>query len=487
MLNNRWLAGTCILGMLFAHVPTVWASLPGAHSATVSGNVFLGGNYIEVGIHSLGSFGTSVDKPESFYGTSGSSKIGLSSDNDGFGNGYDLRIDYFLPGSPEERWVVGYNGNVTASNAGLMGTSGIPITSAVTNTSAGDTLSAELTGALNSKLQIRQQIQFGVNDKYFKNTVTLTNIGADPLTSVRYMRSFDPDNTVYKGGSNTTTNEVTKTIAIDGAASVLAETTAPQSLDGEPVARYPIFFYTKYAGAVGSTFGFSNTDPYAASAYDSPSARGVPSNGDRAITMNFDVGTLAPGGTASFTYYTSLDSRDPDTVAEEIAQADSSSSSSTPTSSTASASSSSSEPSGGHRGHGTALQTAFELHSQTHDQPSHPAAQTSTSSASSSSSSRTRSLTRANRVSSVISTGDSVSSSSTRSTTRVKSVSSATSTGDYVVIIPSVNVLGIRGTEVLTKDTPVNVIQFVKSGTMAQIKLPNGKTGFIPAKAIGKK
>jgi hypothetical protein len=301
-------------------IPVAAAALPGAHSSTVGGNVFLGGNYIEIGIHSLGSFGTSVDKPAGFSGTTGSSKIGLSSDNDGFGEGYDLRIDYFLPGSAEERWSVGYNGDVTASNAGLMSTSGIPITSALTNTSAGDVLSAELTGTLNSKLQIRQQIQFRTDDKYFANRVTLTNVGADSLTSVRYMRSFDPDNTVFRGGSYETSNEVTKTIAADGSAAVVAQTIAAASLAGEPASRYPILFFSKYAGAVASTFGFSNGNPYDANAYSSPRAKNSSIDADQAITIDFDVGTLAPGASVTFTYYTSLDSRDPDIIIEEIEQ-----------------------------------------------------------------------------------------------------------------------------------------------------------------------
>jgi hypothetical protein len=317
-LDRRWLIVGGIAIAFICGLPSALAALPGAHSATTGGEVFLGGNYIEIGIHSVGSFGTSADKPAGFYGTSGSAKIGLSSDNDGFGSGYDLRIDYFLPGTPEERWVVGYNGNVTASNAGLRGVSGIPITSALVNTSAGNTLSAELTGTLNNALRIRQQISFRMNDKYFANRVTLTNISGSAITSVRYMRSFDPDNTVFKGGSYTTRNEVTKTIADDGQAVVVAKTTAAVSLAGEPAAWYPVLFFTKYAGAVASTFGFANDNPYAASAYSSPAAKNTPIDGDQAITLDVDVGTLAPGASASFTYYTSLDSRDPNDIISEI-------------------------------------------------------------------------------------------------------------------------------------------------------------------------
>ncbi len=77
-------------------------ALPGAHSAKVGSEVFLGGNYIELGISSVGSFGTSGSKPANFLGTSRSTKIGMSNDADGFGVGTNLAIDYNLPGSPEE-------------------------------------------------------------------------------------------------------------------------------------------------------------------------------------------------------------------------------------------------------------------------------------------------------------------------------------------------------------------------------------------------
>ena len=50
----------------------------------------------------------------------------MSNDADGFNTGQDLRIDYFLPGTPEERWIVGFTKpvgddfiQITGSNSGL--------------------------------------------------------------------------------------------------------------------------------------------------------------------------------------------------------------------------------------------------------------------------------------------------------------------------------------------------------------------------------
>jgi subtilase family serine protease len=309
---------------IFVLPVSIAGSLPGARSATVSNNVFLGGNFIELGISQWGSFGTTVGRPSNFYGTNVRNAVGMSADFDGFADGKDLRFDYFLPGSPEERWVIGYqigSSTITASNAALSGSTQIPNT--VTNTSSGDQLSATSTGTHNNTLRITQQIGFGVNDKYFRNIVTLTNVSSQTLNSVRYMRSVDPDNTVDVGGDFTTDNIVQATIAEDGRAIVEARTTS----DSDPVfqqtgSRAPIFLYSNDPRAVASVFGFTNTNPYAPLAYNNPIPKGQVVRADQAITLTFDVGTLFAGETATFVYYTSLDDRNFEDVIAELERPD---------------------------------------------------------------------------------------------------------------------------------------------------------------------
>ena len=98
----------------FVSLPAcIYAEIPGARSATnSSGDVFLGGNYIEVGISKSGSFGTSNTAPDSFgsHATSHTDyKLGLIADGDGWNNGNEPTTgDFFLPGSPEERYTVSY-------------------------------------------------------------------------------------------------------------------------------------------------------------------------------------------------------------------------------------------------------------------------------------------------------------------------------------------------------------------------------------------
>lgn len=308
--------------MLFFAFSTALA-LPGARSAQVGNEVFLGGDFIEVGISGWGSFGTEGPKPAGFYGAGSRSNIGMSADFDGFGEGQDIRIDYFLPGNPEERWAVGYKIGGTpsiASNCALNNSKQITVT--VTDTSAGDILSALVEGTMNSKLQIQQNIQFAVGQKFFKNTVVFTNVSADTLDNVRFMRTFDPDNTRDYGGTADTYNEVLNQYADDGYSAVMGRAkseTDPVFIDTGSLS--PIVFFTDDPRAKVSIFGFTNTDVYAADAYDSAKAKGYNVIADQAITVTVDVGTIPPGQAQTFIYYTSLDDRDFADVLKDI-QAD---------------------------------------------------------------------------------------------------------------------------------------------------------------------
>ena len=97
--------------VLISSVSAGGSGMPGARSASNdSGDVFLGGNYIEVGISKGGSFGSCEAPPENSHQMcTESSGLGLVSDGDGFDVGEEsITGDFFLPGSPEERFVVGY-------------------------------------------------------------------------------------------------------------------------------------------------------------------------------------------------------------------------------------------------------------------------------------------------------------------------------------------------------------------------------------------
>ncbi|MFO1257960.1 MAG: DUF4347 domain-containing protein [Gammaproteobacteria bacterium] len=295
-------------------------ALPGAHSNTTSGQVFIGGNYIEVGIQTTGKFGASP-APSGFLGRQGglSAGIGMVGDADGFGTGTDLRVDYFMPGSPEEGFYAGYK---------ILGvaTTGKNFASTVTDTTSGNTLGAQVIGTIGGNLRVTQDISFNVDDKFFKNIVTLANIGAVSLDSVRFMRSFDPDNTVDLSGSYNTINKIERSIAAgDGIAVVSATSLSADNyynISGNKQAK--ILYYTSDSRARGSfaDSGLAPSGIYDSNIYDSARAKDSTATVDAYISIAVDVGTLAAGTSTTFTYYTSLDNRDIGTILGEIASAD---------------------------------------------------------------------------------------------------------------------------------------------------------------------
>lgn len=328
-------------------------ALPAARSYTdeTYGDVFLGGEYIELGLSKLGSFGTTeyipetedlVPLPEGFFGTAERQNIGMSTNPAGFDEEPDLRMDFFMPGTPEERWSVGYvsGGDTFRGSNSLLN----PIDpedededfvpsdeitdNTVTDLSSGNTLAAQSVGTFNDTLRVTQNISFEKSQKFFKNVVTLKNTSGAAIDDVRYMRSFDPDNTVDQGADYTTRNYVTKTHADgDGAVMVVADTQIPEADPVDPVylvneSWSPIFFYSSDSRARVYSWGFSNNDVYAPEVYDEAPSKGFEVVDDVAIGITFDIGTLAANAETTLTYYTSLDNRDIEEVIEEIAAED---------------------------------------------------------------------------------------------------------------------------------------------------------------------
>lgn len=300
-----------------------------ARSASSSGNLFLGGNFIELGISRVGNFGTSVSKPAGFYGTN-DSRVGMSVDYDGFNCGKNFPIDFFLPGSPEERFAVGakFTGDSTAMTMGVSDLAGVSASNitgslaemitrtSITNLSTGTTLRAKIvTNFLRTGgtplMEVTQDISFEENAMYFSNVVTIKNTSSTEFSSTRFMRSFDPDNTVFQGGSYSTENTVVAQYSTNSYSAVRAQTTSnSDKIYVEFGSRAPIVFYSSDPLARAGAFGFANSNPYATEAYDSPRATNSSVVADAGITMNLEYGTLAPAAERSKMYITSLDLRD---------------------------------------------------------------------------------------------------------------------------------------------------------------------------------
>lgn len=276
-------------------------------SATVDDDIFLEGTFLSVGISGAGSFGTANAAPAGFNTAPGETRIGMSIDQDGFGIGAAPTTgDFFLPGTPEESFTVGYQrggSNFNFTNAERVSLTDITQQN-FADQSAGSNLQALWEGVTNSdgnRLEVDQTISFNENDRFFQNTVVLTNVGDQTMTEVRYMRSFDPDQDVGTGGSFTTVNDVVNQPG-DGGGDNLAVVSATGQ-----ASNVPIFFLADDVRARVGAFGFSNRDPFTAVAFDSPQAEGFSITTDGAIAITFSLGALNAGQSVSLTYFTSLD------------------------------------------------------------------------------------------------------------------------------------------------------------------------------------
>ena len=263
---------------------------------TVGTDVFLQGTYMEIGVSGSGSLGTLNNAPSGFHPAVGRGKISYRVDPDGWDTGLaPTSGDFTLPGSPVDDIVVGFNGSSSYANDERVGIIGIATTT--TDTSSGGTLSAMTSGIAGSNLQMQQVISLDPGATFFTTTITLTNVSNSTLTSVRFMRSFDPDQDVDIGGNYPTLNDVLANPNVSGNIAIASATgplsgQAVQLISLDPLAR-------------ASHFGFLNQNVYAASAYTSP----VDPNGasaDIAITLTFDVGSLTAGQSKTVSYFTSM-------------------------------------------------------------------------------------------------------------------------------------------------------------------------------------
>jgi len=282
----------------------------GVISETKDESVFLGNEFIELGVGPDGGFGADTSAPASFDGNS-RGFIGMYADFDGFESGEDYQYDYFLPGEPEERFSVGYRRGEKTFRASNGNSPGENIPTDVTDASDSSTARAQVESTFNEELDISQTYELGPSNKYYKVDVTMTNTDSQSMSDVRYQRSFDPDNGYDVGCDYTTKNTVLRQQPEDGAALVKAEIADFDQCDISDISSIPIFYYTDSDAARVST-GESylelvpDTPPYGSDDYDSAPNAPRTITEDAYIALTFEESTLDPGESVSYTYYVGL-------------------------------------------------------------------------------------------------------------------------------------------------------------------------------------
>ena len=206
------------VNILLANAEEPSSVLPGARVETNDyGDVFLGGNYIEVGISKHGSFGTSTGpKTGGWHKPSNQSGIGLLSDEDGWNVGEPSATgDFFLPGTKEERWILAYKKDgrtyehhIADRNDGAMGSWLEEPRVVDASDLANGKLKAIVTGITNQNVKIVITYSFDVNDLFYTTDVEIINVGTSAIENVRFVRSFDPDQDADMHGEFDTYNKV---------------------------------------------------------------------------------------------------------------------------------------------------------------------------------------------------------------------------------------------------------------------------------------
>ena len=279
-----------------------------ARSTLVNNEIFIGGNFIELGIAQNGALGSMGTAPTNFNPSANETQLSMTSDEDGFGTGNaPTTSDHFLPGEEVENFTVNFSstsGGATTEFTNTQQGTTTEITMAESNLSSGTTLKAQHVGTANTQLQVTQTIQFDEADSFFKTTIILENVDAQSLFNIRYMRNSDPDQDFDTPSTFFTLNDVRANPSGGvGDAIVVAQ----GATSGVSTAYFAESVVTGDAEARVSVPGTSLSyfDPDVAAVFDTPVDPGGTS-ADTGMTIVFDVGTLAPGGTATFSFFTSL-------------------------------------------------------------------------------------------------------------------------------------------------------------------------------------
>lgn len=331
----RGIGAAAVIGTVGLATTGTAAGTTSARTETIGDNVFLGGDYFELGVRGDGGFGPEVDAPESFYGhdrgfepehssVDYERQIGMYADLDGFSDEQppQFRYEYFLPGTPEERWSAGYRDGETDHTASNGRTAGETMPTSVTPTSSGDVLAAELESTFDGTLQIDQTYRFERPDRFFEIEVTLTNIGESTIQDVRYQRSVDPDNGVDTGCEFTTKNTILSQPPTSNEALVVAEIREGDDCELAEHTTAPFFYYSPSDRArVSSGSSSTSLEPgpvvYAPEDYENAPSEGTQATEDVYVAITFDVGDLDPGASAGFSFFPAL-TDDIDETLEDI-------------------------------------------------------------------------------------------------------------------------------------------------------------------------
>lgn len=300
----------------------------------LEGCVFLQGDYVEIGIAPNGAFGTPANAPAGYHSrpmpmfnalynpttttfTTRPTALGFVADygKDGWTTGTPGYFgDYFMPGTVQEGFSLQVNGvksDAWSNNYQISGSTGFfggPLSGANISYTATATDKKAVWEGFEGDLLVRQTINLKNTKAYFTANVFLKNTGPFPITKIYYMRTVDPDNEVSISGSYVTKNKIAYQL--------------PNTYNKTLVTATGLSYPASYLGLgtkdcqarcfflSGGLLASANLESIynGASGYNYADS----SSADVGIGVVFNIGTLAPGDSTTFSYAYILNEADLD-------------------------------------------------------------------------------------------------------------------------------------------------------------------------------
>lgn len=343
-MNKKWFYA---LGLFLAGIPSAKAQL-------VSGNLFLKGNYVEVGVQPNGSFGSNVGAPAGYHphifatsmctSTASTSLLGYVADPamDGWSTGTPAyNGDFFIPGTPLEGWAMSVDtlkSFAFSTTCSFVGSG--RMTGSFTSYLTSGTQKIGIWEGVIDSITIRKEIVLDTTAVHYYTRVTLTNTSSVAKNNIYYFRTVDPDNSqTWPGGSFSTHNKVEYQLPNTRNATVVSARghgayVGSYMAMGTTDTNAKCMIYTGWPLSTGATLRnvFNGTETLMSTRYYTA---GDTTNNDIAIGLAFRVMHLAPADSASdsvgysrrrpansytFTYFHSFSNAATDSAIEQLTE-----------------------------------------------------------------------------------------------------------------------------------------------------------------------
>lgn len=275
------------------------------------------GNFVEIGINSIGVFGSNgLNKPNSFHANRYSPRFGFIA-NPKKDNWVDYDGDFFAPGNPEEGFTIQVGKNSYSNNNNnnkdsnvLQEIPGKIISNKTLKSSCYENIAQVVWEGSKENLKIKRFYNITENGLFIQMITSVKNKSDVTKSEVFFMHNVDPDNNFTLSNSFETNSEIlSQPSALNNVSLVKASQGASSGAGILDTDGSIINFFANDPRARVTYGGFSNRDAksiWNASFLNIENRVGIPLFDDVAISIAFNLGDILPGEEKNFVYYYSL-------------------------------------------------------------------------------------------------------------------------------------------------------------------------------------